>query len=423
MASWSLSSRRERIILRNGSRGPDCSLSTLEYMENPSLRLDPAARLAWFLGLALLTVSASCPARTKHAEKEAELHGLRRQIEALSEHLERARSTESSLQRELRITETSIGETARELQDIDRRLGVTDRRLAALRAEKDRLEKALTAQRQALAKQVRAAYIMGRQDYLKLLLNQEEPSALERVLTYYRYFNRARAEQIQHVESELRRLAAVQQSIRREEDVLRTLQATALERKADQETKRRERARILSRLRRKIEQGGHELDSLKANEKELARLLKALRDVFEDIPKALDRRKSFPQRRGHLPWPSQGPLRHRFGTSRSRGSLRWQGVVIGAKTGQGVTAVHHGRVAFSDWLRGFGLLIIIDHGDGYMSLYGHNQSVLKETGDWVEAGETIATVGDSGGHAEAGLYFEIRRDGIPLNPSRWCVRS
>lgn len=392
-------------------------------MEDPATRtrLQPAALLAWLLGLSLLATSFGCLGRTAHGEKEAELQNLRRQIENLSKHLKQARSTESSVLSELRIAEVSVGRIAKEIRDIGRRLAAAQQRLAELRGQRDRLEKKLAAQRRTLAQQVRAAYMTGHQDYLKLLLNQEDPSALERVLTYYRYFSRARAEQIQRVESELQRLAAVQRDIRRQQDLLRSLQAKAQERKGAQEARRQERAKILGRLRKEIRQGGHELDGLKANEKELERLLKALREAFEDIPRALDRRKSFQQRRGQLPWPSQGKLRHRFGTSRNRGSLRWQGVVIAARRGHNVAAIHHGRIAFADWLRGFGLLVIVDHGDGYMSLYGHNQSLLKETGDWVEAGESIASVGDSGGHAEPGLYFEIRRHGIPQNPARWCA--
>ena len=383
----------------------------------------PARLLLWLLGLILLTVSSDCLGRMSHEAKEAELQSLRRQIAALSEHLKQARSTESAVQRELRITETSIGDIAGELRDVGRQLAAAQGQLAELRREKERLATKLAAHRKTLAKQVRAAYITGNQDYLKLLLNQENPAALDRMLTYYRYFSRARAEQIQRVESELLRLETVQRDISRQQKLLRSLQARARERKTAQQVQRQERALILKRLQKQIRQGGHELDGLKANEKELERLLKALREAFEDIPRALDRRKSFSQRRGQLPWPAQGKLRHRFGTSRNRGGLKWQGVLINAPAGKPVTAIHHGRVAFADWLRGFGLLVIIDHGKGYMSLYGHNQSLLKETGDWVETGDFVATVGDSGGLARPGLYFEIRRHGTPQNPSRWCSRG
>ncbi len=386
----------------------------------PHTSHQPGRLLLWLLGLTLLTVSSDCLGRMSHEVKEAELQSLRRQIAALSEHLKQARSTESAVQSELRITETSIGGIANELRDIGRRLAAVQEQLARLRREKEQLATKLAAHRQTLAKQVRAAYITGNQDYLKLLLNQEDPAALERMLTYYRYFSRARAEQIQRVEAELLRLETVQREISRQQELLRSLQARARERKTAQEAQRQERALILKRLQKEIRQGGHELDGLKANEKELERLLKALREAFEDIPRALDRRKSFSQRRGQLPWPAQGKLRHRFGTSRNRGGLKWQGVLINAPMGRPVAAIHHGRIAFADWLRGFGLLIIIDHGNGYMSLYGHNQSLLKETGDWVETGDSVATVGDSGGLASSGLYFEIRRFGIPQNPSRWC---
>ncbi|MDJ0891127.1 MAG: peptidoglycan DD-metalloendopeptidase family protein [Gammaproteobacteria bacterium] len=364
-----------------------------------------------------------CLGRAGQVERESELEDLRREIAALSEHLRQARADESVMLRELRVTETNLGSVARELTDIGRRLTAARQRLGELRRQESQLTAQLDSQRHVLTAQLRAAYLMGRQDYLKLLLNQEDPASFERTLVYYRYFSRARAQQIQRVEADLRRLEAVRQDIRREQALQESLQTSAREQELAHEAQRQERARILTELRRDITRSGHELDGLKANAKELERLMESIRGAFGDIPTTLDNRKSFQQKRGQLPWPSQGKLRHRFGTSRNRGSLNWHGVVINTHAGDVVRVVHHGRVAFSDWLRGFGLLIIVDHGEGYMTLYGHGRSLLKEMGDWVETGDVIATVGDSGGRPEPGLYFEIRHHGIPQNPAGWLSRG
>ncbi|MDJ0892535.1 MAG: peptidoglycan DD-metalloendopeptidase family protein [Gammaproteobacteria bacterium] len=378
---------------------------------------------AWLLGAALLAITVDCPARTGQVERESELEDLRREIAALNEHLRQARADESVVLRELRVTETSLGDVARELTNIGRRLRGARQRLGKLRRQERQLTAQLDAQRHVLAAQVRAAYMLGRQDYLKLLLNQEDPATLERTLAYYRYFSRARAEQIQRVEADLGRLETVRQNIRRKQSLQESLQTRVRKQKLIHEAQRQERARILAELRRDITRSGHELDGLKANAKELERLVESIRSAFQDIPTTLDKRISFQQKRGQLPWPSQGKLRHRFGTSRARGGLTWTGWVIDVREGEPVAAVHHGRVAFADWLRGFGLLVIVDHGEGFMTLYGHGRSLLKETGDWVEAGDTIATVGDSGGRTEPGLYFEIRHRGSPLNPSAWLSRG
>ncbi len=268
--------------------------------------------LAWSLGAALATLPVVSPALTEHQEKKAELQDLRRRISQLHQRLERARTNQSREQDELRRSEISIGRIARELRAIEARLASTRQRLGELHRQEARLLRELGVQRLALAKQLRAAYAMGRQDYLKLLLNQEDPSTLERVVTYYNYLNQARSKQIRLVQSQLARLATVRKNISQEDETLRLLQAEAMERKSAQEGQRETRAQAIARLRSEIEHGGQELESLRENERELERLLKALREVFDDIPRALDRRKPFPQLRGRLPWPHQGQLRLLF---------------------------------------------------------------------------------------------------------------
>ena len=179
----------------------------------------------------------------------------------------------------------------------------------------------------------------------------------------------------------------------------------------------------LDNIRKSIATEGQQLSQLRKDEDALKKILKSLTDLLSDIPGSVASVKYFAQNKGKLPWPSSGRIATRFGTARGESGKRWSGVIIGAQRGSDVIAVARGRVAFSDWLRGYGLLLIMDHGDGYMSLYGHNESVYKDTGEWVEPGEVIASVGDSGGQNRPGLYFEIRHDGKPVNPVKWCDRG
>ena len=188
------------------------------------------------------------------------------------------------------------------------------------------------------------------------------------------------------------------------------------------EASRKERKKVVRSLKAEIKSKGQQLDGLLADEQELKSLLQALTEALSDIPAAPGDHKPFAKLKGKLKWPTSGRRLKAYGESRRIGSLRWQGVVIAGKEGQEVKAVSHGRVAYADWLRGYGLLLIIDHGDGYMTLYGHNQSLFREVGDWVEKGEVIAAVGNSGGIDNHALYFEIRKDGKPTDPIRWCRR-
>jgi septal ring factor EnvC (AmiA/AmiB activator) len=379
--------------------------------------------LAALLGLWLAGLPAASPGVDEHALKAAELRQLRQQMGELRKRLDEAHSSRSAQEEALRTTELQLGQLDRQLRSIGRALRAKRQRLDSLSQDRDRLRAELAAQREGLARELRAAYVLGRQDYLRLLLNQQDPAELERVLTYYRYFSQARAHRIRTVRKQLARLSALEQQIREETRSLDALQARAAARKAERETQQQEREQVLAALRAEIREGGEQLERLQENEKRLERLLQALREMFSAAPQAADGRKPFKDLKGQLPWPAKGRLTHEFGTRRRLGDLKWQGVLIDAGAGNPVRAVYSGRVAFADWLRGLGLLLIIDHGQGFMSLYGHNQTLLKETGDWVAAGEAVATVGDTGGAGEAGLYFEIRRRGVPVNPAQWCRRG
>jgi septal ring factor EnvC (AmiA/AmiB activator) len=372
---------------------------------------------------ALLAAASSLAAAPGERDAEAELAAVRSRISALDARLNKSRMARDQLAAELRDLERRMGVVVSRLRDIDGELRTKHGQLDELRAQERRHRRALTAQRAVLARQIRASYLLGRQDYLKLLFNQQDPAALSRALTYHGYFSRARARRIADTRAELERIADVEHAIATRTRELEDLQHEQAQHRAELEDDRAARATLLAKLDGEISNTGKRLQRLRQDEEKLTQLVRELREALADIPKTLDQRAPFGVLKGRLPWPSAGTLRHRFGSLRGAGNLRWQGVWIAAKRGQDVRAIAHGRVAYADWLRGFGLLMIIDHGDGYMSLYGHNESLYKEVGDWVSAGEVIASVGATGGSAESGLYFEIRHNGQPQDPLAWCSAS
>jgi septal ring factor EnvC (AmiA/AmiB activator) len=353
------------------------------------------------------------------------LEQLRQQIKTLRTELNSDRERKQDLQSLLRSTETRIGKVAALLRGLKRQLRKQKRELNKLNKSRKKLRANLQVQRVNLARQIRAAYAIGQQEYIKILLNQQDPAAVSRTMTYYDYFHGARLERIQSLDARLADLQAVENKIERKTSKLEQNRLEQSREKSQLEKNRGQRAEVLASLNQQMQAKGERLSLMLGNQRRLQRLLNRLADdELEDIEPDLipeqGERKAFARLRGKLGWPSRGRLTNRYGSSRKVGKLKWQGVMIKAPEGTDVSAISHGRVAFSDWLRGFGLLTIIDHGDGYMSLYGGNQSLYKEVGDWVEAGEVIASVGNSGGNKNTALYFEIRHKGKPTNPLKWC---
>ena len=357
------------------------------------------------------------------ADRAAELQKLRARIADLRRALDSVRSQQDAVRTELRTLERRIGSLVHSLKDLSAQLAERTSRLQRLRAERGQHSRELATQRSLLSSQVRAAYAVGRQEYLKLLLNQEDPAAAGRVFTYYDYFNRARSQRIAAVSETLQKLQAVERAIEQETSQLTRLRDRQQGDKAELEQAHSARAAVMAKLDREIRTGDQELARLLENERELEKVIAAINEVLADVPVELERGPNFAASRGQLTWPTRGAVDQLFGTRREKSRVIWNGVIINANEGHEVRAVSRGRVAFADWLRGYGLLMIIDHGNGYMTLYGHAQSLFKEAGDWVETDELIATVGRSGGRASAGLYFEIRHNGKPVNPVQWCRRG
>lgn len=365
----------------------------------------------------LFSLSVSIPV---WADKASDLKDIRTRIKNVETRIQGARDEAEKLQKELRENEITTAEALTRLHDFELNISNKKAELEELMFEKAEHESALESEKEKLKNQIRSAYQMGRNDYIKLMLNQQDPAKVGRALAYYDYHNKARSERIGQAQQTLTNLAKIEASIVDQTNKLESLKQEHENKLQNFYQYRVTRRDIIARLQKDIDEQGIELATLQENERELGKLFQGLEqdkavtiEMYEDMP-------PFSTQKGKMKWPTKGRLLKRFGALKKGGNLKWQGVLIDAETGTSVEAISAGKIVFADWFRNLGLLIIIDHGDGYMSLYGHNQNLLKNTGDWVLAGEKIATVGDSGGQTDTALYFEIRKGAEPLNPSRWC---
>lgn len=371
------------------------------------------------LVLCVVTADGAAAAATPTPQQ---LERVRQNIQSLRDELNNTRETRRDVRAQLTDTEQHIAATLKKIRGINADIDTNTRRVQELLVQRRQLHTSLDKHRDALARQIRSAYIVGRQDYVKMLLNQEQPMMVGRVLADYRYLDRARREQMETIAAKMAQLRAVENSISTENEALSQLAAGLSQEKNALLLMQAERKQMLGRIDRELNDKTQRLSRLTADEKRLSELLRRLQNEFDDIPFNVDGKGSFARLRGKLPWPATGRVAVEYGATRGAGSLNWQGVVLSADEGSAVRAVWRGRVAFSGWLNGYGQVMVLEHGDGYMSVYGYNQSLAKEVGDWTESGEIIATVGDSGGQRNAGLYFEIRHNGKPDNPAKWCSR-
>lgn len=378
-------------------------------------------RLAAACAGLLFAASIGAGTPTDSDRASAELAELRARIGEVQRRLEAARAEESAAARAVREVEQRIGRVSRGLRDTRSRLRDEERRLAESQRKYAEVSAELEAERRELARQIRSAYLLGRQEQIKLLLNQEDPARVGRTLTYYRYLNHTRLSRIDRVSVALERVAQLQAQIAVQREALAATQAQQASEMQALAEERLAREGLLRKLQAEISEQGDRLAGLQKDERRLEQLVKDLQRALADVEQVASARQPFAKLKRKLPWPVSGELAAKFGERRDVGSLRWRGAFIAAAANQDVRAVASGRVAFADWLRGFGLLIIIDHGNDYMTLYGHNQSLYKEVGDWVEGGDVIAAVGDTGGMARPGLYFELRHRGEPQNPQVWCA--
>jgi len=386
-----------------------------------AMRCQLPIRLLCISGLAALASGALAQDTDLAQIKERELEEVRAQISRLKQSMDKRAVDRDKITGELQAAEVKISETRLHIKELERQRDFSQKKKAELDARLEVKEAELAAESRQLEAQVRAAYTSGQQERMKLLLNQHDPATLGRLMTYYRYLSEYRGDNIESVNGRIRELSDLSEQAAAEElrlaDLARAHSAELSEVSAAQE----QRHSLLASLQSKIEQEGSEIDRLAAQEQDLARLIAELTSILSDYP--ITSEEPFSDLKGRLTWPIAGSLLHDFGQPRAAGGLKWNGVVLAAPRGREIRAVYHGRVIFADWLAGMGLLVIVDHGGGYMSLYGYNETTLKIAGDWVAPGDVIATVGDSGGQDRSGLYFEIRQGTKTLNPRSWVSKQ
>jgi septal ring factor EnvC (AmiA/AmiB activator) len=353
------------------------------------------------------------------AKAEAELKAVRSQIDRVRAEMERDAGRHDQLAREIEESEQTVAGARSALEKIKRERAVHTARRAELAEQRRGEESVLVEHRAALAGQIRAASMIGQKEPIKLLLNQRDPGQTGRVLIYYQYFGRARADQISAINSHLAELTTLDAALAEEEARLVALEEQQTGELSRLQSARERRGRALVSLEAESKNRARELARLKDQQDGLEKLVRELRRALERLDKfPTDSKDAFAKLRGKLSWPVAGKLIASFGQTRA-GGVKWDGVLLSGAQGSAVRAVYHGRVVYADWLSGLGLLTIIDHGDGYLSLYGHNERLYKEVGERVTAGDTIATVGVSGGRSTPALYFEIRKAGRPIDPRPW----
>lgn len=356
----------------------------------------------------------------ERAKTESALEGVRKEIGILQKSLEKSRAEHANEHARLREVDLQIQAANLEFRTLEKQRQSHLDELVGLERQRNDYLIRLKQRHDQLAEQIRAAYRLDSQSRLKLILNQASPAQLGRMLAYYDYINRAQVSKISGLREALTTLDTMQQSIDQELSRLEMVQTEQREVMDQLDQQRKQRRTLLVELDERIEDKASRLRELERNRQDLEKLLERLTDVLADIPADLGKHLGVARQKGRIPMPVKGPVRYAFGQSRG-GGLHWQGWLIAAPAGSEVSAVAYGRVAFADWLRGYGLLIIIDHGEGFMSLYGHNESLLYEAGDWVEPGQIISVIGVRTGN-DQGLYFELRKNGKSVDPAAWLAR-
>lgn len=366
----------------------------------------------------LMLLSGSALAASQPSPER--LTQLNRQINQLEQSLADTSRERRQANTALRQAEVRISDISQQQDKLRQQQQASKARYQTLLAKQKQLLEQKKKQVQALVELVQQHYAGGREERLKLLLNQQDPERMARLLQYQHYFEQARSARIHDLNASLESLDALSQELLAAQQQLQQDREALASRQQDMEQARDDRRALLAQLDTKMGNKQQRLTQLKADSRRLEKLLAGMQQAISDIPADLDN-KPFSQLAKKLPWPINGKLSVNYHDTRS-GNMRWDGVVIAAKRGTPVRAIHPGRVIYSDWLPGYGLMVIIDQGKGYMTLYGYNENLTRNVGDWVGAGDTIAHAGESGGRHESGLYFGIRHNGKPVNPAHWCNR-
>lgn len=372
------------------------------------------APMAWVLCILLIWAQSSLA----QEQRQSELKDIQQQIQQRQEKIEQQLEHAKQLQLQLKKAEEKIAESAKALNHTQISLENTRAEQSQLSKQQKELQKQRKQQQELLAKQINSAFMAGHYDYAKMLLNQQDAGKFERTITYYQYLNKARLQQIEKVQLLAKQLQQVNEQLLNKQHQLQTLEVQQLQQKTELAAQQKERQGTLQLIEKNIDTEAARIEQLQINEQSL---LKAIELAQKQVSQQSVTLQGLASYKGKLIKPTQGRVRNLFGTKR-QGQVHWKGILISGNEGSAVRAIHSGKVLYSDWLRGFGLVAVVDHGEGYMSLYGHNQALVKQAGDNVEAGETIALVGQSGGQSSPNLYFEIRHKGVPIDPSDWLKK-
>ena len=384
--------------------------------------------LRFFL-ISLCLIAAS---NVAHANRQQQLDHLRQRISDLQQEMEKTSASKSEAADALRESERAISDSNRKLHDLSLQQQAAARELEQLKQKSATLDKDVAKQQAVLGKLLYRQYLGGHDDYLRLLLDDRDPAQVARNLAYYRYIARDRAAWLANLRSNLAKLSKLELQTQQKSEQIASLQQQAQAQRKSLESDRREHRNVLSKISGQLRHQRRQIGHLQRNENRLSQLVEKISRIISPAPgKTLlsnnrlpdDRFDGTPFRslKGKLVLPVRGTVTNHFGMPHSDQRVLWKGLFVRAQTGSPVKAVAAGRVVFADWLRGFGNLLIIDHGKGYMSLYGNNETLYKQVGDTLHGGDTVAAVGSSGGNAESGLYFELRYEGKPLNPMKWIA--
>lgn len=372
------------------------------------------------LGLTLAIPVVGIAAGVGAEAKEAELKQIRGRIESIRKAIHSDAERRDSLAVQLKNADLEIQSAREQLSEVRTRRVAAEGRLKALQTERGATERQVDAQREALAGELRVAYMNGREEQLKLVLNQRDPAQAARTMAYYGYLSRARSERINSINEHLAHLDLLSEKISTEAERLKAIEVDNAREVRALAGARDRRAQTLAQIQSKLNNRTEELAKLEREAKAVEKLVEELRRAIEEFPDLAD--TPFARVRGKLPWPVKGPLLARFGALRAGGPLKWQGILIGAARGTQVRAPYQGRVVYADWLAGLGLLIVVDHGAGYMSLYGHNEQLFRRVGDRVSAGDVLGAVGDAAGVGKPALYLEIRKGRQAVDPAQWLTK-
>lgn len=368
--------------------------------------------------LALLATPA--PGQDQRTVAQDRLQAVQQEITRLQRELEADRDRQSQEQAQLKALDLELQELALEARELQARIAARQTGIDTLLDQQTAQLEQLTQGEQLLGEQLVGAWRLGRQSRLRLILNQDEPAPVSRLLAYYEHFTSAQSDRLANLRDSLLELDRLGTQLQHELSQLAVVETRQQAQQEALQQRRGQQQALLAALAADLASTQTQLDELTRNREDLEKLLRRLDDALADIPADIGGRIHPRALKGQLPMPVTGPVARAFGQARAAG-LRWQGWLIGADAGQEIRAVAYGRVAYADWLRGYGLLLIIDHGDGFMSLYGHNESLLSDVGDWVQSGQVVATVGRQGDQPE-GLYFELRSGGSAVDPAAWIKR-